>query len=152
MLQLRAIGIALLTGGALLLGCASEDDESTGADTSGHPPAAMVGSWIFQSATVNGSPVALDSVMEWQPQTVQAKLHVQTNSAYVFEEVNIGGGQLWFESGFVFIDGAEIDVNAQLDSDGPASETTRWSFTLNDTVFTLSRVDSGQTVFYTLVM
>ena len=153
MRHLRTLGIPVLIAGALLVSCASEDDDSsTDSGASGKPPAEMVGDWIFQSATVDGTPVPLDSIMEWLPQTVQAKLHVQANSAYVFEEVNNIGGQLWFESGFVFIDGAEIDINAQLDSDGPANETTRWSFTVNDTMFTLSRVDSGQTVMYTLGM
>gem|GEM_PF-7035989 len=58
------------------------------------------------------------------------ELVIQANSAYVYEEVNATGGQLWFESGFVFIDGVEIDINAQLRSDGPVMETRRVGWTL----------------------
>lgn len=140
----------MLLATLLLWSCSNEDKDNPVDEASGHPPALMVATWIFNSVTVDGATAPLDSVMEWLTQTVQAKLHIQANSAYVFEEVNGSGGQLWFESGFVFIDGVFIDVNAQLDSDGTANETTRWSFTVDDSVFTLARIDSGRVIQYTL--
>ena len=75
---------------------------------------------------------------------------MQSNSAYVYEEVASNGGQLWFESGFVFIDGNEMDVNAQLDSDGQLNETRRFSFTLSGDTITLSQVVQGDTYVFTL--
>lgn len=133
-------------------GCGTEDDEPDpmGPGDVGKPPAEMVGTWVFGSVTVDGTPSALDVVMEWTPATVEARLHVMANSAYVFEEVDTRGGQLWFESGFIYIDGDELDVNIQLDGDGPTTETIRWGFSLIEGVFILQRVVAGKVVAYTL--
>ena len=61
----------LLLGCVLLVGCGegsgTDPDED---DELGHPPAAMVGTWIFQTATENGSSVSLADALDWDPATV----------------------------------------------------------------------------------
>jgi hypothetical protein len=55
------VGCVLLCG-LLLVGCSGGEDDEPG---SGNPPAALVGTWVFQSVTVNGAPQALGEVLDW---------------------------------------------------------------------------------------
>lgn len=118
----------------------------------GKPPAAMVGTWTFQSVTVDSAAADLATVMDWVPGTIAARINVQANGAYVYEEVDAGGGQLWFESGFLFVDAGEIDINVQLDSSGPVNEMTVATFTLTGGTLTLQQVEQGSTIVFTLTM
>jgi len=121
MTSFKALTRGLLVCSVLMAGCGTEDPTEVEQDFS--PSADMVGTWIFQSVTVNGSPAQLSDVLEWLPATVEARLHVLANGAYVYEEVNSSGGQLWAESGFVLVNFEidEFELNVQADTDGPAS-------------------------------
>ncbi len=140
---------------AISTGCGGDDDDDDNNpmdpdDTSGHPPAEMVGSWGFQSVLVNGNPTPLSDALEWHDGVVAARFHIQTNSAYVYEEVDTRGGQIWYEHGFVYVDGNEIDVNILGDGDGPVEETSFLTFTLQGDVFTLQESEDGTTTVFTL--
>lgn len=152
MLSTRNIAMLMFLLAFIAMGCSDEDEGDPEGVGSGKPPAAMVGTWIFQSVTVNGTAAALDTTMEWKPGAVEARFHVQTNSAYWYEEVDTRGGQLWGESGFVFIDGTEMDINVQQNSDGPVSETVRAGWTLGGGTLTLTEVVGGDTIVFTLTM
>ena len=149
--RIRIITIGSLLLLAVIAGCSSSDkDEPPMGSFTMPPPPQMVGSWIFQSVTVNGAAASLASVQEWVPQTVQSKVHIQANNAYIYEEVNISGGQLWFESGFLVIEGDSVDIVAQMDSDGSSNESTRMAYTVNDTMMTLDYSEVGQSIQFTL--
>jgi hypothetical protein len=60
------------------------------------------------------------------------------------------GGQLWFEVGFVFVEGGEIDINVIEDPDGPVNETSFLTYTLVGDTLTLTEVDMGTTVVFSL--
>lgn len=145
--------LVILFGSILFLAACKEDGESgdpTGTGNGGKPPPEMVGSWVYESVTVDGSAATLAAVMDWTAGAVEARLHVQASSAYVYEEVNAMGGQLWAESGFIFIDGDELDVNVQFDSDGPTNEMIRMGFTLATDTLTLRQDEAGSTLEFTL--
>jgi len=150
MLNARTIAMLLVLLALIATGCGDDDDEGPEGVGSGKPPAAMVGTWTFQSVTVNGAAAALDTTMEWKPGAVSARFHVQSNSAYVYDEVDTRGGQLWWESGFVFIDGNEMDINVQQNGDGPVNEMVRVGFTLTTDQMTTTEVDGGNTIVFTL--
>ena len=153
MFRSKALVCCLLVAGLILVGCSDdEDDDPTDPAGGGEPPAEMVGSWVIQSVTVNGAPGVLADVLEWQPATVAAKFHIQTNSAYVYEEVNASGGQLWYENGWVYVDGNEIDLNVLADSDGPVNETSFLTFTLGGGEMTFQEVDMGTTLVFTMTL
>ena len=143
----------LLVFFSLMLGACTQDrdDDEGGDDGGGHPPAEMLGSWDFDSATVDGTPTPLADALDWHPQAVSADIQIMTNGAYAYQEVNGSGGQLWSESGFIFVDGDELDMNVQHNTDGPASEMTRMAWTIDAGVFTLEFVESGETVVLTLL-
>lgn len=142
--------LVLLLCSIALMGCPESDSVSNpdgnGNEDEGKPPAEMLGVWKFQSASVNGNPVALSDLMDWVPMAVRAEIQILENGAYVYQEVNSQGGQLWFESGFVYVEGGEIDVNVQQDGDGARMETVFFTYTLSNGIFTLTENDEGDIV------
>ncbi len=130
----------------------NEDDSSTGPDE-GHPPTEMISTWIYQTVTVDGVLSSLGVVMQWAPNAVEARLHIVNDiGSYVYEEVNSVGGQLFAETGFVFVEGNEIDINKLQDGQGnPINETVFMTFTLVADTLTLQENDAGAILFYTLL-
>ena len=129
-----------------------EDDNSTGPDD-GHPPTEMIDTWIYQTVMVDNVPSNLSVVMGWVPNAVEARLHIVNDiGSYVYEEVNSVGGQLFAESGFVFVEGNEIDINKLFDGSGnPIDETIFMTFTLVADTLTLQETDQGKILVYTLL-
>jgi hypothetical protein len=153
MMNVRALGGVVLVS-LLLSGCGPTDPTDMEEEQDFHPTAEMVGTWIFQFATVDGVAASLTDVLEWLPGTVESRLHIQANGAYVYEEVNSSGGQVWFESGFVIVNTEinEFELNSQLDSDGAAVDVVTATYTLVAGVFTLEVEEFGTTTVYTLGM
>lgn len=140
--------IILLT----IFSCSSEDENSAGPDD-GHPPTEMIDTWIYQSVTVDGVPSNLGVVMEWDPNAVEARFHIINDiGSYSYEEVNAVGGQLYGESGFVYVEGNEIDINKLQDGQGnPIDETNYMTYTLVIDTLTLQENDAGSIFIYTLL-
>ena len=142
----------------LLLAFACSDD-SNGSNSNnntdnsgdGSPPATLVGTWDFQSVTVDNAPDDLATVLELVPGAVAADITIQANGAYVYQEVNTMGGQLYFEIGFVFINGSEVDINVQNTSDGPVEEMVVASFLVDGDTLTLTLTEDGMTIVFALV-
>ncbi len=103
--------------------------------------------------TVDGVPSSLSVVMEWVPNAVEARMHIVNDiGSYVYEEVNSMGGQLFAETGFVYMEGNEIDINKLQDGQGnPINETVFMTFTLVADTLTLQENDAGAILFYTLL-
>jgi len=143
----------LLVGCAVLAGCGGT---STGSDEDelGHPPPAMVGTWRFQSATENGSSTSLASALEWEPATTGARLHIESNGTYWYEELNGSGAQVWAEGGWIFVDeeGGTIQAHVQWDSDGSAAEVLDLEYMLSGGVLTLEQMKGVSTFVYTLTL
>lgn len=93
-----------LLGCVLIAGCGGDSTDPDANDEDGHPPAAMVGLWVFQSATENGTPVPLSAALEWNQATVEARFNIQANGGYQYEKVDASGAQIWSEFGWVFVD------------------------------------------------
>lgn len=143
--------LLLLCTLSALLACGSDSGTDNDSDPDeGKPTAEMVGRWTYQSVTADGSAADLATVLEWDVAAVSANVQILANGAYVYEETNPVGAQLWFESGFVFVEGARIEVNAQLDGDGPAASTTGFTFMLADGVMTLLGEATGPQHEFTL--
>jgi len=130
----------------------NEDDNSTGAEN-GHPPTEMIDTWIYQSVTVNSVPSSLGVVMDWVPNAVEARLHIVNDiGSCVYEEVDSAGGQLFAETGFVYVEGNTIDINKLEDGQGnPINETVSMTFELVADTLTLQENDAGTILVYTLL-
>ncbi len=140
---------------AFAFGCGEDGDDPTGTNggNAGKPLPGMVADWTYQTVTVNGSSASLATVLDFVPNAVGAELWIRADGAFVYEEVNSQGGQLYYESGFIFIDGSEVDVNVQMDSDGSANRMSRLAWTLSgDTnTMTLTENDQGDVIIFTLI-
>ena len=144
---------AILLTGLLVLGCGGSDDDDggTAGPTGGHPPAEMVDSWEYSSVRVNGTPASLATVMDWVADAVSARAHVlRSDGTYLYEEVNAGGGQLYADTGFVFIDGDEMDINFLADNGIDIEETIRVGWTLVGDVLTWTQTEGSDTFVFTL--
>jgi len=136
----------------ILFHCSSsEDDNSTGPEQ-GHPPAEMIDTWIYRMVTVDSVPASLSNVMDWVPDAVEARFHIVNDiGSYVYEEVNLAGGQLFAESGFVYIEDNRIDINKLQDGQGnPLDETIFLTFELVEDTLTLRELDEGTELIFTL--
>ena len=102
--------------------------------------------------TVDGMPASLAEVLDWVPGAVAAEIQILENGAFVYQEVDPSGGQLWFESGFVFFnDAGEVDVNSQENSEGTASDMSIFTFTESGDTLTLRLVGGAPVVVFVLV-
>lgn len=145
----RSLSLAACLAFALSCGGTSDgsDDDD---DVDGTPPASLVGRWSYDSVTVGGTPQALGDVLDWVPGAVAARLQVLANGAFVYEEVNAQGGQLWAESGFVFVVENEVDVNVEFTTDGSVDEMTTLTFMVSDDTLTLIEGSGEARVVFTL--
>lgn len=147
--------VGLLVGllaGLLLLACGEDegDDGGTGPGD-GHPPAELVDSWEYASVTVNGTGASLATVLDWVAGAASARFHVfRSDGTFSYEEVNGSGGQLFVETGFIFIDGDEMDVNILAMNGVDIIETQRYDWNLAGDVLTLSRTQGSDTYVFTL--
>ncbi|HMB71446.1 MAG TPA: hypothetical protein VKU85_19210 [bacterium] len=147
-----AIAVAGLIG-VMSPGCGEEGDDNPMDDNGDMPPPAeLVGDWTFQSVTVDGSPDVLADVLEWEPGATSARIQFTDMNAYVYQEVNSAGGQIFFESGFIVIEADELELNALQDSNGPVTETILLNFVVSGSTLTLTETDTGSTVVFTLTM
>jgi len=142
------VGCVLLCG-LLLVGCSGGEEDEPG---SGNPPAALVGTWVFESVTVNGAPQALGDVLDWQAGTVAASMTIRGNGGYSISEVDARGQQTHFENGFVYVDGNEMDLNI-LASDGVTiEETIPGTYTLSGDTLIFTTVEDGDAIAITLTL
>ena len=146
-------GLVVTIVAAICAGCSDSDPMSDQLDELGHPPSAMVASWTFQSVSENGSEAALAEALDWDPAATAARLHILLDGPYVYEEVNVTGGQLSAESGWVFVDeeGPTIEFHVQFTEDGVVDERFTVSYVLEGNMMNLTRVQDGSTFVFPLV-
>ncbi len=140
------VGCVLLCG-LLLVGCSGDEDDEPG---NGNPPAALVGTWMFESVTVNGAPQALGDVLDWQAGTVAASMSIRSQGGYGISEVDAGGQLTHAEGGFVYVDGNEMDLN-NIAPDG-TTETISGTYTLSGDTLIFTTVEDGDTIAITLTL
>ncbi|MEM8606095.1 MAG: hypothetical protein AAGF92_03270 [Myxococcota bacterium] len=151
MQKFRSRFAALILFCTLSTACGDGADEADDDDEGGPPPPALVGTWTYQSVTVDETLASLGEVLDWVPDAVEARLQLLENGAFVYEEVNAQGGQLFAESGFVVVtvdevgrgtiefnvDGVETPASFMLVTDDSLVLTERAGTTT--TAFTLFR-------------
>ena len=68
-----------------VVACSDDDDKGTKSTSS--VPNELLGAWTFQSASVGGMSIALSYVLPWVPSTTEARITVNTDSSYLYEDV-----------------------------------------------------------------
>jgi hypothetical protein len=86
----------LLVLAFLLAGCGK--DEPTTPNVRVFPPE-LVGTWDFQSVTIDGQEAVLRLIMGWQEETVRATLSISADGDLVINEYSADDSLIYFEEG-----------------------------------------------------
>ena len=103
--------VAFTVGG--MVGC-SDDDK--GANSNGDPPgdtnvpAELIATWTFQLLTVNGGEYHLSHVLPWEDGTAHARITINDDETFVFENVADDSAVLLTETGAFSIDGNSFSL------------------------------------------
>ena len=152
MMRARTLAACVFLSTLIMVACGGDETNDSDDLGDGKPTADLVGTWVFQSVTVNGAAQTLADVMEWQPETVGARISIRSNGGYSMEELNSQGQQTFFENGFVFVEGNEMDINILLPDGATIDETIFTTFTLSGGILTVTTVEDGDTITFTLSM
>ncbi len=131
--------------------CGDKDDGPT--DPGSSVPTQLVGTWLYQSVTVNGVPTSLALALQWQQGTESAQFTVSGAGSFLYEELDADQNVNWFESGTIAVDGNDATILVTSDSEGqvdpPDSLSGTWH--LEGDILSLSVDYQGATfVFYTI--
>jgi hypothetical protein len=74
----------LILSACILIGC-GDDDKPTESKTG--VPDELVGTWIFQSASVGGMPMGLENFIPWEQNTVSARMTVTADGSFVVDNI-----------------------------------------------------------------
>ena len=129
--SILVLAVIILT--SLVSGC-SEDKKSSTAPVESNIPQDLLGTWYYQSATVNGVPVALSYVLQWDEGTVAARFTVGSDGSLVNEELDDNDEVVWTETGTITIDGDNATITITADDDGPIDppDVLSGTWSLND--------------------
>ena len=103
------------------IGCSKDKDNPTGPDVVSSIPAGLVATWNYQSVTINGIPNSLPDVLDFDPGTIAARLTINSNGSFVYEETDSSGVVAWMERGTIAVSGNEFTSTTTSDSDGPVN-------------------------------
>ena len=115
---------------SLAPGC-GKDDNNPAAPT-GDVPAELLGTWYYQSASINGVQVPLGFILGWDQGTVSARFTVGSDESFIYEELNADAAVVWTESGTFTVDGNSATITITENDDGPVDPpevlSGTWSF------------------------
>jgi hypothetical protein len=128
------VGIAVVPLG--MAGCSKDKITAPGPPSStGGVPSILIGTWKFQSATVEGIQVPLKTIFGWPSSTTGARIRIGADSSLVYEEQNaedavvsadtakfsivadrflVTPGTLPSDSGSWSVTGSELDLSGNL--------------------------------------
>jgi hypothetical protein len=112
----------IVTCAALLLasGCKKEDSSGTGPSQE-PPPPELVGTWVFQSGTLDGNPVDLAVVMEWVDGATSADFTVGADGTYSYRERDAQNNVLFNSAGTFSVSGQSATITTTSENGSPVS-------------------------------
>lgn len=134
-LSLAFIGLFLLAAG-----CGKNNDNPAGPQN--NVPAELVGTWYYQSGTLNGQPRDLSFLLQWKLNTEYARFTVGSDGSFVYEELDIDSSVVWTESGTFNVDGNSATISVTENDDGPVEPpdvlSGTWALNENQDELTLT--------------
>lgn len=123
-----------------LIGACGKDKNSTSPDNNSNVPAELLGTWNYQSATINGVPISLALILQWEVGTVAARFTVYEDGSLTNEELNDNGEVVWTEHGTITVSGDSATIALTSDNDGPINPpdtlSGTWQLDAGDLVLT----------------
>lgn len=145
--------LAVSLAGLLVLGSCKKDSAPANSGTGG-VPSQLVGVWTAQSATVNGTPTDLGTVLQWEPTTASARVTLNANGTYTYEELDAASSVVYTQSGTVAISGNNITMTATSENGAPVNPPTLFlggTWAINGNLLTLSTTVGGSAIVVVFV-
>lgn len=148
MIKFKAILISVIICLLLLsFGCGKDDNP---AGPQNNVPAELVGTWYYQSGTLNGDPQELSFLLRWNLGTEYARFTVGSDRSFVYEELDVDSVVVWTESGTFTVNGNNATISVTENDDGPVNPpdvlSGTWSLNANQDELTLSTTFLGMPV------
>ena len=126
------LGCALALLIALSAGCGKDDDNP--AAPQDNVPAELVGTWYYESGTLNGEPRDLSFLLRWESGTEAARFTVGSDRSFVNEELDADSAVVWTETGTFTVDGNNATITVTETDDGPVQppEVMSGTWALNE--------------------
>ena len=128
-------------------GCGKDDDNPAAPEN--NVPAELIGTWLYESATLNGAPFSLGLLLGWDPGTVAARFTVGENGSFVYEELDADSAVVWTEWGTFTVSGNTATITVTENDNGPMEPETMsgtWVLNENQDELTLNTSYMGATV------
>lgn len=120
----------------VFIGCSGDDRGTNGKKSStdeNRIPSELVGTWTFQSVSVNDIEIELKYLFPWEPNTESIRIIVSSDGTYVFENVAGNGTVLFTDTGTFLVDGDTFQLSGT--EEQPISGGT-WAVSENQLILT----------------
>ncbi|MBX2991077.1 MAG: hypothetical protein KF749_07895 [Bacteroidetes bacterium] len=148
-ISVLALSVVIL----LVIGGCKKD--SAPANTGGAGvPSQLVGVWTAQSATVNGAPTDLATVLQWEPTTASARVTMTANGTYTYEELDAASTVVYTQGGTLAVSGNNITMTATTENGTPVNPPTLFlggTWSINGNLLTLSTTVGSSAIVVVLV-
>ncbi|MEE9555036.1 MAG: hypothetical protein V3W18_12125 [candidate division Zixibacteria bacterium] len=101
-----------------LLVSSCEDKESIPTIPEPLIPSELVGTWLYQAATINGAEISIGFLLQWHEGVESAQFTVSADGTFLYEELDADTAVVWVENGTISIDGHNATIIVTSDSDG----------------------------------
>lgn len=137
--------LATIVLSSMLIGC--EDKESIPTIPEPLIPSELVGTWLYQTATINGVEIALFLILGWHEGAESAQVTISDDGSFVYEELNADSEVIWVENGTMTVDGHNATITVTSDTDGPVEpEPLSGTWHIEGDILALTTTYEGATV------
>jgi hypothetical protein len=142
---------ALVVLVTLMAGC--KENKSTNAEV-GVIPDNAVGTWRYQSATINGEPTFLGIPLDWMENTVTATITMTSEGDYHYVERDTEGNILWQEDGTITASEGDYAISITSNTDGTVNppEVQVGTYSIAGPEMTLTTSINDQVVVFELIL
>ncbi len=136
-------GLLIILSFFIIVSCG--DDKNTSTDPESNVPPELIGTWTYQSATINGDPIHLGFVLSWHSGTVSARFTISADESFFYEELDSAGVVHWTENGTFTVDGNTATITLTSNDDGPIEppEVLSGTWAINENELTLTTTLEG---------
>lgn len=124
----------------MLAGCGKDETTTPNVRTF---PSELVGTWDFQSVTIDGHEAVLSLILDWQDETVRSDASISADGDLVVNEYSAGDSILYFQEGTFAVNSDYFTMTFYTNSNGvispPVIDDGTWEVSGNQLTLYLNR-------------